>query len=75
MAIYRFYDANKEPLMASDSFVYIDDRLTTYNKIEKALQQIKTLRNIKPNFKPIYIARFNHRSNPTNFIKLSTIKL
>jgi len=69
MAIYRYCDANKEPLLGSDSLVYIDDRLTTCNKIEQALQQVKRLRNIKT-FEPVYIAKFNHRSNPTNFIKL-----
>jgi hypothetical protein len=70
MAIYRYCDTNKEPLLGSDSLVYIDDRLTTYNKILAANKNIKTLQGIKPSFKPAYIAKFNHRLDPINFIKL-----
>jgi hypothetical protein len=70
MAIYRYCDANKEPLLGSDSLVYIDDRLSIYNKISAANKNIKTLQGIKPSFKPVYITKFNHRLDPINFIKL-----
>jgi hypothetical protein len=70
MAWYQFHDENKKSFLTSDSLVWIDERLSTENKVEIAKGKVKNLQGIKPHFNPSYIAKYHLRREYTNFIKL-----
>lgn len=60
--VYTFVNKNLESAeIASDGLIYLDGRLSNYNKVEYAKKKINSLKNIKPNFgsTAVYIAPFN----------------
>ena len=71
MARYIFLNNDLEHyICGSDCLLYCDGRLSDRNKVIKAKGVIKNLLNVKPNFKPTYIGRYNLRGTPTNILKL-----
>ena len=69
MAWYKFHDKKKQPLIASDSIIWIDGRLSTCNKIEAAREKLSKLKAFK-GMEADYIAKLNGQRQVTGFIKI-----
>ena len=77
--LYTFVKSNNESAeIASDGLIWLDGRLSNYNKSLIAKQKIKSLQGIKPNFAKdaVYIAPFKqstYNSNNGKYIYLMNL--
>lgn len=62
MATYILLDENKKSFIGTDTFIYVDDRLSVDGKINSAIDSLKRMNVVRPNLvKDVrYMVNFNN---------------